>query len=54
MSDVYYYVATIIYFAVIVTGSILIPDVDQIFEFVATISVNALGFIFPSVFYFIA
>ena len=38
MSDVYYYVATIIYFAIIVTGSILIPDVDQIFEFIATIS----------------
>lgn len=54
MSDVYYYVATIIYFAIIVAGSILIPSVDQIFEFIATISVNALGFIFPSVFYFIA
>ena len=54
MSDVYYYVATIIYFAIIVAGSILIPSVDQIFEFIATISVNALGFIFPSVFYFVA
>ena len=28
MSDLYYYVATILYFALIVTGSILIPSVD--------------------------
>ena len=54
MKDIYYYVATILMYATIVTGSILIPSVDQIFEIVATISVNALAFIFPSVFYFIA
>lgn len=53
MKDSYYYVATIIYFAIIVAGAIVIPSVDQIFEFIATISVNALGFIFPAVFYFI-
>ena len=54
MSDWYYYIATISYYTLIVTGSILIKNVDQIFEFIATISVNALGFIFPSVFYLLA
>ena len=54
MKDLYYYLASITYFALIVAGSILIHNVDTIFEFVATISVNALSFLFPSIFYFIA
>ena len=54
MNDFYYYSGTIIYYGVAVLGSCLIPSVDEIFEFVGTICVNCMGFIFPAVFYLAA
>lgn len=54
MFDFFYYMATFVYFALVVAGACVIPAVDEIFEFVATISVNALAFIFPSFFYLMA
>ena len=54
MSNLYYYIATIILFALTLVGSCLIPDVEIIFGFVGTISVVLLSFIFPSVFYLMA
>ena len=54
MKNSYYYGATLTYFGLIVAGSILIPSVDEIFEFVGAICVNALSFILPALFYLIA
>ena len=54
MKDTYYYGATLAYFGIIVAGAILIPSVDEIFEFVGAICVNALSFILPGVFYLVA
>jgi uncharacterized membrane protein (DUF485 family) len=54
MSDLYYYIATIFLYALTLLGSCLIPDVKIIFEFVGTISVILLSFIFPAVFYLMA
>jgi len=54
MKDSYYYGATLAYFGLIVAGSILIPSVDEIFEFVAAICVNMLSFLMPAVFYLVA
>ena len=50
----YYYGATLTYYFAIVLGSILIPSVDVIFEFVGAICGVALGFIFPASFYIYA
>jgi len=54
MKDSYYYSSTIIYYALIIVGSCLIPSVDEIFEFVGVICVNCLAFMFPSTFYLTA
>ena len=54
MKDGYYYGATLTYFGLIVAGSILIPSVDEIFEFVGAICVNALSFILPAIFYLVS
>jgi len=54
MKDSYYYGASLAYFGLIVAGSILIPSVDEIFEFVGAICVNGLSFIFPAIFYIVA
>ena len=54
MKDAYYYGATLAYFGLIVAGSILIPSVDEIFEFVAAICVNMLSFLMPAIFYLVA
>ena len=54
MSDLYYYGATIIYYSIMVLGSCVIPSVDVIFEFVGTICVNCIAFLFPAAFYLIA
>ena len=51
MSESLYYFGTIIYYGLGVFGACVIPDVAVIFEFVATICVNTLTFILPSVFY---
>jgi amino acid permease len=54
MKDVYYYTSTMIFYVVIVIGSIFIPGVDEIFELVGVICVNSLAFLFPAVFYLTA
>lgn len=54
MKNLYYYSATLGYFGAIVAGSIVIPDVDVIFEFAGAICVNHLSFIFPGLFYIVA
>ena len=54
MSDCIYYTASVTLYGLSVFGACVIPDVDVIFEFVASISVNCLAFIFPSVFYLMA
>jgi hypothetical protein len=51
MSESMYYIATIIYYGLGVFGACVIPDVSVIFEFVATICISFLNFIFPAVFY---
>ena len=54
MKALYYYSATLGYFCFIVAGSIVIPNVDVIFEFAGAICVNNLSFIFPGIFYLVA
>ena len=54
IDDISYYIATISYFILIISGTYIVPNIDIIFGFVGTICVNLLGFIFPSVFYQIA
>ena len=54
MADSTYFLATITLYCLTVLLACIIPDVDVIFEFVATISVNCLSFIFPAVFYLMA
>lgn len=54
MPDWIYYIATVSLYALTVLLACVIPNVDIIFEFVATLSVNFLGFVFPSVFYIMA
>ena len=51
MKDSYYYAVTISYFMVIVFGSIFIPTVDTIFEFIGAIVGTSLGFVMPGIFY---
>ena len=53
MSNCQYYTCTVLYFGLAMLGSCLLDQVDIIFEFVASISVNCLAFIFPSVFYLV-
>ena len=54
MKALYYYSGTLIYFGLTILGSCVIPDVDIVFEFIGTICVNALTFIFPTMFYLMA
>lgn len=54
MKPVYYYGATIFYYYLIVLGAIVIPSVDEIFEFVGAICGCSLGFLFPAFFYIYA
>lgn len=54
MKNGYYYGTTIFYYYVIVAGAILIPSVDEIFEFVGAICGCSLGFLFPAFFYIYA
>lgn len=51
MKDLYYYSATLIYFIAAILGACFIPEIDIIFEFIASITVNFMGFILPSMFY---
>lgn len=54
MNSFYYYLVTFIYYILCVLGSVFIPKIDVIIEFVAVICVNFMSFIFPSVFYLTA
>lgn len=54
MNGTYYLVATILFYVLIIIGSIFIPGVDEIFELVGVVCVNCLAFLFPSVFYLTA
>ena len=54
MKAAYYYGATLTYFGLTILGACAIPDVDIVFEFIGTICVNALTFIFPTLFYLVA
>lgn len=54
MKDKYYYGFSLTYFFLIVFGAITIPSVDTLFEFVGSICINCLSFLFPGFFYIIA
>ena len=51
MSPVWYYGAALVMYGICVLGAIGIEDVAQIFDFVSAISVSAIAFFIPSVFY---
>lgn len=46
-----YLVGTLSFYAIILGGSIVIPDVAIIFDFAAAFAVSAIAFVFPGVFY---
>ncbi len=48
MNACYYYSATIIMFAASAFGACVIPGVNIIFSFVATISITFISFLFPA------
>ena len=52
MNAYWYYGATLSMYGVCVLGAIGIEDVSTIFDFVSAISVSAIAFFIPSVFYF--
>lgn len=54
MKSLYYYTVTFIFYVIIIIGAIFIPNVDVIFEFIGIISVNAISFLIPGVFYITA
>lgn len=54
MNAIYYVVATLTFFFIIVLGSILIKDIAIVFDFVGAISVSAIAFFFPATLYPIA
>lgn len=51
MKNLYYYSATLIFYAVIIIGAISIKDITTIFDFVSAISISAIAFFIPSIFY---
>lgn len=51
MLPCYYYSGTLTMFGLTIVGSILIPNVTTIFNFVAAFSISAIAFFFPSLFY---
>lgn len=52
MSNVWYYGATLTMYGIAVLGAIGIENVATIFDFVSAISVSAIAFFIPSIFYF--
>jgi hypothetical protein len=54
MNNGYYYGATLIYFGFVVSGAILVEDVEDIFGFIAAVSCSSLGFMLPAVFYILS
>ena len=47
----YYLTATLSFYAVIIAGSIAIPDIALVFDFASAIAVSAIGYFFPGYFY---
>ena len=51
MKASYYYIASLIFYSVILLGAILIVDITTIFDFVSAIAISALAFFIPSILY---
>ena len=51
MNSVYYVIATLSFYAVIVLGAIVIKDIAIVFDFAGAIAVSAIAFFFPATFY---
>ena len=47
----YYLTATLSFYAVIIAGSIAIPDIGIVFDFVSAFAVSAIGYFFPGYLY---
>ena len=47
----YYLIASLIYYAAIVVGSITIPGIDIVFDFLGAIAITAIAFFFPAYLY---
>ena len=54
MNAIYYVVATLTFYFIIVLGSIMIEDIAIVFDFAGAISVSAIAFFFPATLYPIA
>lgn len=54
MKEAYYLSFTLLLMITIVFGALFIPKVSTLVDYVATISVNSLSFLFPSLFFIIA
>lgn len=54
MKTIYYLIVTLIFYAIIVVGSIFILDITTIFDFASAIAVTAIAFLFPGWFYLLA
>ena len=51
MKTAYYLIATLTYYIIIVFGSITIPGIDIVFDFVGAIAITAIAFLFPAYLY---
>ena len=51
MQPKYYYSITILFWGLILIGSVFIPSVDEIFEIIGVVCVNCIAFLFPGFFY---
>lgn len=54
MKEAYYLSFTLLLMITIVFGALFIPKVSILVDYVATISVNSLSFLFPSLFFIVA
>lgn len=54
MKEAYYLSFTLLLMITIVFGALFIPKVSTLVDYVATISVNSLSFLFPSLFFIVA
>lgn len=46
-----YYISTLSFYAIVITGAILIPSVSIVLDFIGAIAVSMLAFGFPAMFY---